>query len=414
MLRQVIRVISALVHRRARKTARSTKKAVFNLGLRLDTRLGRDAVLRDAECALQNRAKIEQEHHYRESEDPLVCQGWSLKKIVEQRFINKYASEDKLRILIQVPDANFSPAGFSLFTNIAESFAFLGISARILGWNEKIEAVLQDFQPTVLLASDHPAYLERIHWSALSDYRLRNPVHLGLTASIDAYGNTPLANRLAWARINDVNFYFSFRDPGYVNSRPDYQPFFAAGFPMLFLPFGANINYYYPVPKFKRDLDYVLIATQKREHIDYLMSISRRFPGFIDGPGWTHVRNFSFSRPRDRFIYARAKIGLNVHQPDQLAYACELNERTYQLAACGVPQLTDHARLLDTIFPGCGFFVADSPREYSLLFKKMISNYQWATEGALLAQREVFENHTTFHRAEDFIRQFKQFFFRVH
>lgn len=410
MLHQAILKIVALFQRRAMKTVRSTKKIFFNLRLRSDTRLGRDEILREAESALKVFTSIEQEHNYLESADPLVHQGWALKKIAEKQFSNKYAYETELRILIQVPDANFSPAGFSLFSNIAESFAFLGIPVRILRWNEQIEAVLHDFYPTLLLASDHPAYLKRIQWSSLSAYRAQNPIRLGLTASIDAYGNTPLEDRLIWAQRNDIDFYFSFRDPDYVSSRPDYQPFFTAGFPMLFLPFGANINHYYPVPKFKRDLDYVLIATQKREHIDYLMTISRRFRGFIDGPGWTHVNNFSFSRARDRFIYARAKIGLNVHQPDQLAYACELNERTYQLAACGVPQLTDHARLLDKLFADKGFFVADNPREYSLLFKKMILNYQWATDGALLAQREVFEHHTTLHRAEHFILQFRQQF----
>jgi len=72
--------------------------------------------------------------------------------------------------------------------------------------------------------------------------------------------------------------------------------------------------------------------------------------------------------------------------------------------------LTDHARLLDKLFPDKGFFVADNPREYYLLFKKMILNYQWATDGALLAQREVFEHHTTLHRAEHFILQFRQQF----
>jgi len=84
MLHQVILKIVALFQRRAMKTARSTKKIFFNLRLRSDTRLGRDEILREAESALNIFTSIEQEHNYLVSADPLVRQGWALKKIAEK------------------------------------------------------------------------------------------------------------------------------------------------------------------------------------------------------------------------------------------------------------------------------------------------------------------------------------------
>jgi spore maturation protein CgeB len=174
---------------------------------------------------------------------------------------------------------------------------------------------------------------------------------------------------------------------------------------MLYLPFGANILHYYPVAGFERDLPYVLMATRKSEHATYMKSIARKYPGFIDGPGWRHVRNFGFNRDRDRYIYARAQVGLNVHLPEQIEWACELNERTYQLAACGVPQLIDHPKLLDKIFGADTTFVADDPREYAELFELMQRDPRERERRALLSQSLIMKSETTFHRADAFTNQ---------
>jgi len=174
---------------------------------------------------------------------------------------------------------------------------------------------------------------------------------------------------------------------------------------MLYGPFGANILHYFPVAGFVRDIDYVVIATKKREHTILMKDIVGRNYGFIDGPGWKHAPNFKFNRDRDRYIYARAKIGLNAHIPDQLEWANEINERTYQLAACGVPQITDHPKLLDKLFSKDALFVADTPKQYTEFFKVIINDPTIGQERAIIAQKEAFDKHTTFHRADSFMRQ---------
>jgi spore maturation protein CgeB len=119
------------------------------------------------------------------------------------------------------------------------------------------------------------------------------------------------------------------------------------------------------------------------------------------------VKHFQFNRERDRYIYARAKVGLKVHLPEQIDWACELNERTYQLAACGVPQLIDHPMLLNTIFGSNSFFIAETPAQYDELFDELMRNPSLGLEKALYAQREVFASHTTFHRAKSLIDQLR-------
>lgn len=364
-----------------------------------------DQVLAEAEAALSDKAQHESDAACLASPDPVVRQGWALKQQVEREFRGLHVGKTDERILIQVPPPAYSPAGYSLFTNLAESLEFIGVPTRILDWDADTQQALEGFRPTVLLTSDHESYLARIDWAGIARYKQSTRLRVGLTASLEEYENTPLKGRLEWAARHDVDFYYTFRDEGYVTTRAGYRPFFEAGYKMVYLPFGANILHYYPVAGFERDLDFVIMATRKSEHMSYMKDIARRHAGFIDGPGWKHVRNFRFNRERDRYIYARAKVGLNVHLPEQIEWACEVNERTYQLAACGVPQLVDHPKLIDTLFSRDALYVADTPAEYARMFREIMARPERAVERALLAQKEAFARHTTFHRADAFVRQ---------
>jgi len=391
--------------RRKEKVERSWEKLLFNRLLRSETVAMRGPVIALAEVGLSKQSQHEGDAVCLGSPDPVVRQGWALKKQVEQEFRNMYAGRTDERILIQVPPPAYSPAGYSLFTNLAESLGFIGVPTRILGWDDDTATILESFSPTVLLTSDHLSYLVQIDWETIARYKTSKRLRVGLTASLEEYDNTPLRDRLGWSAKNGIDFYYTFRDKGYVTTRKGYQPFFDAGYSVVYLPFGANILHYSPVAGFERNLDYVIMATRKSEHITYMKYIARQYTGFIDGPGWKHVRDFRFNRARDRYIYARAKVGLNVHLPEQIDWACEVNERTYQLAACGVPQLVDHPKLLDSLFSQSSLYVAEGPAQYLDLFQNIIDHPEEAVQRALLAQQEVFSRHTTFHRADSFMQQ---------
>ncbi|MDT8991564.1 glycosyltransferase [Curvibacter sp. APW13] len=394
--------------KRKEKFQRSWEKLVFNLSLRKETVSGHSQVLSRAEAALARRCEHETDEVCLSSPDPVVRQGWALKRQVEIEFFERYAQSTPERVLIQVPPPAYSPAGYSLFTNLAESLEFIGIPTHVLAWDSETREVLEEFQPTVLLSSDHESYLQRIDWDSINSYKRDAKLRVGLTASLQEYENTPLAQRLDWARRHGVDFYYSFRDKDYVTNRLEYQAFFKGGYKILYLPFGANILHYYPVAGFDRDLDYAIMATRKSEHARFMSGIASKFRGFIDGPGWRHTKAFSFNRDRDRYIYAFTKVGLNVHLPEQLQWACEVNERTYQLAACGVPQLMDHPLLIDRLFSKDAVYVADSPAQYLQIFQRIMQNPELAVLRALKAQKEAFDRHTTFHRAHDFVQQLAQ------
>ncbi len=363
------------------------------------------------QCAEKAGGRITEEL-YLGSKDPVVSQGFKLLRQTLADFKGKCASLEGLRILVHVPPSCFSPGGNSLFSNLVQSLDYLGIASKRLDWEGDATEALSEFKPTVLITSDHPMYLDRIDWPALKKYKNAHGLAVGLTASLEQYGNSPLGGRLEWAKENGIDFYYSFRDPGYLKNREEYRPFHDRGFRILTVEFGANPLLYYPVPGLARDLDYVFLASVNQDkwprYFSYLKPIVAGKYGYLDGPGWGFSRGKEIVPDRDRFLYARAKVGLNLHLQEQIDWPCELNERTYQLAACGVPQLIDAPALLTKRFgPEC-FFSGGSPEEYYQLFDYILAHPGEAEEKALKAQRQVFAGHTTFHRAEQFALQLKE------
>ena len=345
------------------------------------------------------------------SEDPIVTQGARLVKEVESEFVDCCKDWIDIKILVHLPPFELSPGGFSLFSNLIMALQFIGLNTRALEWQEEIANVLKEFNPTFFLTSDSEAYLARIKWTEVNHYRKHHNLKLGLTAAPEDLCNTPINPRLQWAKNNQVDFYYSFHSKESLKLRSIYKPFFDHSYRILSVEFGANPLLYRPVPSIDRDLNYVFLASSNGEkrprYFQYLCSIFRDTPGFIDGPGWPKIGQWAENRLH-RYLYARAKVGINLHIPDSIEWPSELNERTYILAACGVPQLVDSALLLPKRFSTDSFFIANNPKEYNELFYYIIDHPLDAQKRALQAQREVFAKHTCFHRAKSFASELKE------
>ena len=373
-----------------------------------------DSIIFWANDCKKNIEQIESIEAFENSDDPIVRQGYRLVNKVKNEFNGKLNNLDNLRILIHVPSCEISPAGFSIFNNLIQSFNFLGVETESLKWQDNIDEHLENFKPTVFLTSDDGPFLEKIDWESVGRYRLKNDLKLGLTASLDYWGNATLCDRLKWAKDKKVDFYYSFEDKDYLLSREEYRPYFSEGYQIFTIPFGANTLIYYPVPNIKKDLAYVFITAKtldKWSRFSYIKNIVSKNPGFISGTGWKICGpNYKFDPGINRFIFARAKVGLNLHLDLQINWANELNERTYALAACGVPQLIDHPKILDKEFGTDCFFIGDTPKDYEELFYYILDNPVEAESRALKAQQVVFDKYTTFHRADKFLREIIEHF----
>jgi hypothetical protein len=343
------------------------------------------------------------------SDQTIVKKGFELRQKVMGEFKDKYTNE-AMKIMIHLPSKESSPGGYSLFSNMAESFKFIGIKTELLFVGEDIKEKLNQFQPTILLSSDHKNYTSKIDWNVINEYKKSHNLQVGLTASIEEYGNTPLKQRLNWAKSVGIDFYYSFRAHEYFNARAEYIPFFDYGYKILSVEFGANPLLYFPLPNIDKDLDYLFLASsnsdKQKRYIEWLSTILILYTGFISGSGW-HKANKWPSMNANNFLFSRAKIGINLHIENQINFASELNERTYILAACGVPQLVDNAKLLEHRFSSEAMFIASTPKEYGELFEYMLNSPDECQKRALIALEEVYTKHTTFHRADGFIQQLK-------
>lgn len=341
--------------------------------------------------------------------DELWQKALLLRENCLEQFKNKFKDNSSLRVLVHVPSAIDSPGGSSLFNNLVEALNYIGVDASVLPWqHENLSEILDRIRPTVFLTSDHESYLTRVDWPAVARYQNTNVLKVGLTASLEEYGNSPLDSRLSWAAKSSVDFYYSFRAQEYLREREAYRPFFDHGYHIHSVEFGANVLRYYPVPNIEKDLDYVFLGSSNPDkwprYSSFFGNILKERVGFINGPGWQNIKEFRLDPDRDRFIYARAKVGLNLHLDEQIKWANELNERTYMLAACGVPQLIDRPKLLPERFRLDGMFVADSAKEYEDQFDYALNHPHEAQKRALIAMEDVYAQHTTFHRAEQFAK----------
>lgn len=376
---------------------------VFEREIHSDTINNFAQYIAQAQEDFANRDNLESAANYLQA-SPIVNQGHRLIEGVKADFANKYKHLHQVRFLVHVPTPKLSPGGFSLFNNFLQALRFLGIEARAYSDHDNLREILASFRPSYFLTSDSDIYLSKINWSVFSDYRKSSPCQLGLTASLEEYGNTPLANRLDWAQKHGVNFYYSFRSVEYLANKLAYQDFYKAGYQIYNIEFGANILQYYPVPKISHDLDFIFLGSSNfEEYVKYFPPIFKSYHGFVGGVGW---RDFTWvDQNIQRYLYARAKVGLNISGSEHRRQASELTERTYILAAMGIPQLVDNPMLLPQRFSSDMLFSANSPEEYFELFRYILAHPSEAEARALKAQQHVLANYTNFHRVEFFLKQ---------
>jgi hypothetical protein len=376
----------------------------FEASVHPETWARHDELLKWAESKLAEREVHEAGQLYEMSSDPIVRQGYELIKRVKEDFEGRYRDYRQLRVLVHLPPFKIAPAHASLCANFIQGFHFLGIVVKGLEWSDDTREVLESFQPTLLMTVDNSGHLNQIDWDAVREYRRKHHLCVALQTSLQENVNTPIAERIEWAARHEIDFYYSYTTSQYIAERC--PAILERGYRLFSLEFGNNPLVYYPVSSLQRDLNYIFLGSTNPDkwprYYSYLGPLLHKHPGYIDGPWWHMLSRFGNAETH-RYLCARAKVGLNLHIKNQIEWAGELNERTYNLAACGVPQLIDAPKLLCNRFQPDSFFVARTPKEYQSLFEEILQNPEEAQRRALQAQREVFERHTIFHRVDSFV-----------
>lgn len=358
-------------------------------------------------------ALYEQEDIFRASADPIVRLGRELRYKVLTKFSRyRAAYANRFRFAVFIPDYESTAAGYSWFMNFCAGLEHIGIPVARWHQGTPIQTILKTFKPTIILANDAEVYqpdgyLDYLGLNAVCEYRRSNMLLIGLVASPYRKAPKELAIRLAHARRVGIDFYYSFQAPEFIAKH--HTRYRNAGFPVLTLEFGANPQVYYPVPGVERNLDYVFLGSAHFEkweqYARYFGQVMGDHSGLVVGPFWPKAARTRIDEVHNRYVYARAKVGLNLHVAFQLEDATELNERAYNLAACGVPQLMDAPKLLPKRFRPESVFVGRTPTEYALQFRRILRQPEEARERAAFAMEDVLTHHTVFHRANDLLNQ---------
>ena len=171
---------------------------------------------------------------------------------------------------------------------------------------------------------------------------------------------------------------------------------------MYSIPFGANPLRHLPSPVLLPRNDFVLLNSanfdKARRYYDYLYKPIKSFSGVIAGQGWPWTKNYQMNWQRDRYMYAQAKLAINLHLEGQCNAVNELNERTYILMAMGLTQVMDKPGLLPFHFPDYPYS-SDSCEEFCALLATLLNertNYSINQPYLNLA----LNDHNTFERSE--------------
>lgn len=316
-------------------------------------------------------------------------------------FHNKIINEFKdcyiienVKLFFYKPSLKDATGTYSAFKNIMEGLSHIGINNTFFSSRQELINEVDNVQKSFI-------FIEKEHLE--KEFNLSNK---GLNTYI-GIAIHPNSNKNYEDEIIDlfnkekIHFCFSFSCTEYITET--YKKIIKNGIPIFDMEFGANPKVHFPIKTDCNKIDYIFLGSTNRRKWDryflYFNKIFENHTGFISGPGWTdfYIKNKPFDV--DRILYSNSKVGLNLSVPSQLEKPRELNERTYQLAACGIVQLIDNPTLLHHRFPEDAIISAKNPEEYYKKFSQIINNEINIEPIIKSAYMTVMNNHTIYHRA---------------
>lgn len=303
-------------------------------------------------------------------------------------------------VLFQMPPAGFSPGWASWFGSLAEGMRWMGATVHEV-WDDWPAEWVQTAD--YFFSQANPVFTQR--WPAeLASWRKAGAV-FACYCSFEQLNEgvaVTLYQQLAAAGINCL---LNAADVGFIANSPHSRWAAIAGLPIRSLPFAANPLRHYPTPWYLPRADYVFLGSanydKARRYHDYFYPLIQRHKGVLAGQGWPWSNGYELHPQRDRWMYAQARVAINLHLQSQITEPTELNERTYILFASGTPQLLDCPALFKRYFMPTQW-MAETPHQYMALLQNALADEKelWhATEQKL---QEVYKRHLIFHRIAEF------------
>jgi spore maturation protein CgeB len=170
------------------------------------------------------------------------------------------------------------------------------------------------------------------------------------------------------------------------------------------LPFAADPSVYRPLrsrDQYRANVVFAGAASPEREA---LLAGLVEYGLALWGPGWrkTSLKDYCRGEARQtaEFVraYGGASVAVNLH-PTAGTAPVYCNQRLFELAAIGVPQVVDDRRDLPQFFdPGRDVAVFREPAELRALVERLLHDPPTAEELGASARRQALARHTYMHR----------------
>jgi spore maturation protein CgeB len=211
---------------------------------------------------------------------------------------------------------------------------------------------------------------------------------------------------------------------GVLERAPAYQHVFAAGSDVAdrlsaalhrtvqVIPLAADPSVYRPLrsrDQYRANVVFAGSATPRREE---LLAGLVEFGLALWGPGWrrTSLRDYCRGEVPNTETYVRAyggaSVAVNIHHTcgDGPGPEASVNQRVFELAAIGVPQVVDRRTDLDRYFEaGTHVLVFDDAGELKRLVRAALQDFAASEAVGVAARKQVLAGHTYMHRMKDLL-----------
>lgn len=335
---------------------------------------------------------------------------YDLANTLREELFNSHRNlykEENLKIAIHLPPEHLSAGGNSWLRNFGTALTFMGIDVFYFWENIDIEKLRS---ANILLGIGSSHITKHLDWDIINEVQKSGKLKVFLQASIDVLNEEAIDIYLEAYLKYRVDGFYSFHAYSFLETSALYSRIKTHGLHLFSIQFSANPISHFPSKYIKQDFDFIFLGSSNYDkalrYSQYFLEPFKKLNGIVAGPGWGWFKNFNIIPERDKYLYSRAKVALNLHIPSQIECASELNERAYILAAVGITQITDRPALLEKNYNKIGF-VANTPEEYYQQILFALENPKICFEISKNAMEETYNNHTTFHRVIDFIEAFK-------
>lgn len=330
--------------------------------------------------------------------------GERLRLDLLKRFKNYYIHK-KLSVLIHLPPIKASVGANSFLHNLGIGLDFMGVEVNYFWDNLSIE----DLDGVdIIFGIGFKNFTDNINWKLINEFKKNNSLKIFLQTTFDIENSTDAKNYIDYYKSFDIDTFYSF-DTDDFNMSFGLKKFFTQNNVKLFsFEFSANPILHYPIFSFNKEFDFIFLGSTNHDKINryfnYFKPLFIKYSGLVAGPGWPWCDNYESIGDIDRFLYSNAKTSVNLHIDTQIKYKRQLNERSYILAACGIPQIIDNVPLIKDRFNRIGL-ISNTPTDFSNNIKLVLGSDSLQEELAINALNEVYQKHTIFTRIVDFISQ---------